>query len=99
MRAFTPWPGAYTTLRGRICHVVAEPVSNEMTEAGSGGSSAQEAAAPGTLSVAPAGLLVSCGGATQLRVLSVKQEGGKSIDAVEFAHGARLTEGERFGDR
>jgi methionyl-tRNA formyltransferase len=98
MRGFTPWPGAYTTLRGRMCHIVAEPVSNDMTEARSGDSSAQQAAAPGTLRVTPAGLLVSCGGATQLRVLSVKQEGGKNIDAVEFAHGARLTEGERLGD-
>ncbi len=98
MRAFTPWPGAYTTLRGRICHIVAEPVSNEMTETRPGESSAVEGAAPGTLRVTPAGLQVCCGGATRLRVLSVKQEGGKSIDAVEFAHGARLTEEERFGD-
>jgi methionyl-tRNA formyltransferase len=98
MRAFTPWPGAYTTFRGRTCHIAAEPVSNEMMEARSGESSAPEAAATGTMGVTPAGLLVSCGGATRLRVLSVKQEGGKNIDAVEFAHGARLTEGERFGD-
>jgi methionyl-tRNA formyltransferase len=98
MRAFTPWPGAYTTFRGRTCHIAAEPASNEVTETRSGDRSALEAAASGTLRLTPAGLLVSCGGATRLRVLSVKQEGGKSIDAVEFAHGAQLTEGERFGD-
>ena len=98
MRAFTPWPGAYTTLRGRTCHIAAEPVSNEMTETGSGNSSALEGAPPGTLRVTPAGLLVSCGGATRLRVLSVKQEGGKNVDALEFVHQARLTEEERFGD-
>ena len=98
MRAFTPWPGAYTTLRGRTCHIAAEPVSNEMTETRSGESSAPGAAAPGTLHITHAGLLVSCGGATRLRVLSVKQEGGKNVDALEFAHQARLTEEERFGD-
>jgi methionyl-tRNA formyltransferase len=98
MRAFTPWPGAYTTLRGRTCHIIAEPVSNEMTETRYGDTSALEAVAPGTLRVTPAGMLVSCGRATRLRVLSVKQEGGKSIEAMEFAHGARLTEEERFGD-
>jgi methionyl-tRNA formyltransferase len=98
MRAFTPWPGAYTTLRGRAFHIAAEPVSNEIAETRSGDSSALEPGAPGTLRVTPAGLLVSCGGATRLRVLSVKPEGGKNIDAAEFAHGARLTEGERFGD-
>jgi methionyl-tRNA formyltransferase len=100
MRGFTPWPGAYTTLRGRVCHIVVEPVSNKMAEPrpGESSSSPSAAAPPGTLSLTPAGLLVSCGGATQLRVLSVKQEGGKDIDAVEFVRGARLTEGERFGD-
>jgi methionyl-tRNA formyltransferase len=96
-RAFTPWPGAYTTFRGRTCHIAAEPVSNEVTET-PGDTSALEAAASGTLRLTPAGLLVCCGGATRLRVLSVKQEGGKNIDAVEFANGAQLTEGERFGD-
>jgi methionyl-tRNA formyltransferase len=71
-----------------------------MREARSGDSnpSALHAAQPGTLRVTPAGLLVSCGGATQLRVLSVKKEGGKNVDAMEFAHGARLTEGERLGE-
>jgi methionyl-tRNA formyltransferase len=96
MRGFTPWPGAYTTFRGQTCHVLAEPVSNSVNEESR--SSAGEAAPPGTLRGTPGGLLVSCGGATELRVLSVKKEGGKSVAAREFAHGARLTEGERFGD-
>jgi len=102
MRAFTPWPGAFTTFRGNAYHLRAVPVSKQM--------SATASLAPGTLRIvkdfgwspgAPgkaAALLVSCGGATELRVLSVKREGGKSVDALEFAYGARLTEEERFGD-
>jgi methionyl-tRNA formyltransferase len=100
MRAFTPWPGAYTRFRGQTCHILGEPVSNQIGERRfqESSASAGNAAAPGTLRVTPAGLLVVCGGATELRVLSVKKEGGKSIQASEFASGARLTEGERFGD-
>jgi methionyl-tRNA formyltransferase len=106
MRGFTPWPGSYTTLRGRTCHVLGEPVSNDLeggsaTRQDEGGPvpAAQGTMAPGTIRVVDQKLLISCGGATELRLLSVKQEGGKKIDALEFASGARLTEGERFGER
>jgi methionyl-tRNA formyltransferase len=102
MRAFTPWPGAFTTFRGNTHHISAEPVSDQI-----GGATPLS---PGTLRIVKdfrsspdipgelAALLVSCGGATELRVLSVKREGGNSVDAMEFAQGVRLTEGERFGD-
>jgi methionyl-tRNA formyltransferase len=102
MRAFTPWPGAFTTFRDNTVNLVAEPVSNQM--------GAELSLAPGTLRIVKdfwaspekpgkeAALLVGCGGATELRVLSVKREGGKSAEALEFAYGVRLTEGERFGD-
>jgi methionyl-tRNA formyltransferase len=95
MRAFTPWPGAYTTFRGRNGHVVAEPVSNELHGAHSGTAAAQR---PGALRLAGDGLFVSCGGASELRLASVKMEGGKSVDALEFARRVQLTEGERFAD-
>jgi methionyl-tRNA formyltransferase len=101
MRAFTPWPGAYTTLRGSVCHLVGEPVSKEMSDAGPSGEGShaeRAAAAPGTIRKAKQGLFVACGGATVLRILSVKREGGKLLDAMEFSSGARLTEGERFGE-
>jgi methionyl-tRNA formyltransferase len=43
-------------------------------------------------------LHVACGGATVLRVLTVKVEGRKQVSAAEFANGARLMAGERFGN-
>jgi methionyl-tRNA formyltransferase len=99
MRAFTPWPGAYTTLRGSICHLVAEPVSNQVKATPSQESGVSEQVpAPGTLRATKTGLFVACGGATELHVLSVKREGGKRMDAMEFVSGTRLTEQERFGD-
>ncbi len=99
MRGFTPWPGAYTTFRERTCHLVGEPVSNDLHGTGSQGPASPRASSPpGTIRFTGHELLVSCGGATELRVLSVKQEGGKKVNALEFASGARLTEGERFGN-
>ena len=97
MRAFTPWPGAFTTLRSRTVHIWAEPVSKRVSPGLMPGSS-RERALPGTLGINTQGLFVVCGGATELHVLFVKREGGKSVDAMEYAHAIRLTEGERFGD-
>jgi len=87
MRGFAPWPGAYSTFRGQTCQVWGEPVSKESTEA-----------VPGTLLDAKEELKIACGRATVLRVLAVKLEGRKKISASEFANGARLKAGERFGD-
>ena len=51
---------------------------------------------PGTIVREDTQILIACGHATLLRLLSVKLEGRKQISAVEFANGARLTERERF---
>jgi methionyl-tRNA formyltransferase len=94
IRGFAPWPGAYTAFRGQTCHIWGEPASKELAgqnrEAGKN-------LIPGTLRAEGNELLVSCGGATYLRVRSVKLEGRKQVSAAEFLHGARLLQGERFG--
>ena len=103
MRGFAPWPGAYTTFRGQTCHLWAEPVSN-VAAGFSPPSSVLDASAnsddvvPGTLFSEKNALFVYCGGVSVLRVQSVKLEGRKEISALEFANGARLKSGERFGD-
>jgi methionyl-tRNA formyltransferase len=86
MRGFSPWPGAYTTFRGQTCHLWAEPFSLSTLTGG----------APGTIFREDTQILIACGHATLLRLLSVKVEGRKQVSAVEFANGARLTERERF---
>jgi methionyl-tRNA formyltransferase len=90
MRGFTPWPGAYTTFRGQLCHLSGEPVSNTEREKPAAGP-------PGTLAHASGAVLVACGDATLLRLTSVKLEGRKQMAASEFANGARLLNRERFG--
>jgi len=72
-----------------------EPVSKD--EAADLPSDVAEAA-PGTLSGGEYELFVKCGGATVLRLSAVKLEGRKLVKATDFANGARLKTGERFGD-
>ena len=95
MRGFAPWPGAYTTFRGQSCHVWCEPVSKE---GGAGLPSGAGGAAPGTLFGEKNELFVCCGDTTVLRVSVVQVEGRKAVNASDFANGARLKSGERFGD-
>jgi methionyl-tRNA formyltransferase len=95
MRGFAPWPGAYTTFRGQSCHVWGEPVSKEGS-AGLPGSAG--GAAPGTLFGEKNELFVWCGDTTVLCVGLVQVEGRKPVKATDFANGARLKNGERFGD-
>jgi methionyl-tRNA formyltransferase len=87
MRGFQPWPGTYSYFRSQSCNLW-------------GGLSPEEAsdAAPGTILPKKNELLVACGNATVLRLLTVKLEGRKQVSASEFANGARLKSGERFGD-
>lgn len=82
LRAFTPWPGAFTTLDGARFKVHAARV-----ERGRG--------PPGTLLAAtPAGLEVACGEGSLL-LTSVQLEGKRVMTAQEFQAGKQLTPGTR----
>lgn len=90
IRAFDPWPGAYTTLEGRRIRLV-----EAVPEPGAAG-----AAAPGEILGVdgPRGaLLVGCGGGTTLRLLRVQPEGGRVMTGLDLANGMRLQPGRRFG--
>jgi len=86
MRGLAPWPGAYSSFRRQTCHLWAEPFSLRTLAV----------SPPGTIVREDTQILIACGRATLLRLLSVKLEGRKQISAVEFANGARLTQRERF---
>lgn len=90
IRGFAPWPGAYTKFRGQTCHIWGEPASKDS-------SSPEQSIAPGTLIADRQNIFVACGGATLLRLSGVKLEGRRQTPASEFARGARLKAGERFG--
>lgn len=94
MRGFAPWPGAYTSFRGQSCHLWGEPAPDQIPK---DQTNVKTEAVPGTLFLEKNKLHVACG-ATVLRVLTVKVEGRKQVSAAEFANGARLIAGERFGN-
>jgi methionyl-tRNA formyltransferase len=83
LRAFTPWPGAFTQLGGKTLKLV------EARTASAAGLPA--GAAPGFAVVVPQqGLLVACGGGTALLVAKVQPEGKGPVAAADFANGLRV---------
>jgi methionyl-tRNA formyltransferase len=84
LRGFQPWPGAWTTFRGKTLHVraarVAEPAD----------------LAPGELRARGDALFVGCGDATTLELLELQPEGKKTMTASEWLHGAKLQPGEKL---
>jgi methionyl-tRNA formyltransferase len=86
MRGFAPWPGAFSTFRGRICHLWGEAAIGR-----------ESVARPGTLILDGEECSVACGGGSALRLERVKLEGRSEVGAMEFARGARLAGGEHFG--
>ena len=89
LRGFSPWPGAFTTFRGQTCHVWGRPEQSGVPA---------ENVTPGEIVFAGKEMIVACGQHTCLHVEFVQLEGRKRISALEFANGARVTPGERFGE-
>lgn len=87
VRAFVPWPGAYSWLRGKLLHLW------RARALGAGG-----AGAPGTLAAQGERLLVSCGQGSVLEIFELQLEGRKRMPAAEFLRGFRLKQNERFGE-
>ena len=95
VRGLRPWPGAFTTFRGKPLHVwwaVPAPGTPE-----SGGQQ-ELAAIPGRLAAGRGKVFVACGGNTWLELKQVQREGRNRITARDFANGVRLQPGERLGD-
>ncbi len=88
IRAFTPWPGAFTQLPGQAQPQLLKIWRAEVV-AGSG--------APGEIVAAEkSGLVIACGDQA-LRVVELQREGGRRMSAGEFLAGHPLKPGGRFG--
>ena len=84
VRAFVPWPGAWTRVSGQLLKVWRARVVS-----GSG--------PPGTVLATHGGLEVACGEGA-LALLDVQPEGRRRMTAAEFLSGHHLREGDRpFG--
>jgi len=88
MRAFAPWPGAHTKLRGQSCHVWGRPAPDAV---------AASTETPGTIIPSSSAIYVICGAGTCMELEAMQSEGRKRVAALDFANGMHLKAGERFG--
>lgn len=87
LRGFRPWPGAYTTFKGKTLQVHrAEP------------SQASLQLAPAAIVTERTRLLVGCGRNTALELLEVQIEGKRRMTAQEFINGYHPKAGDRLGE-
>ncbi len=92
VRGLHPWPHAFTFLGGSRVIVLRSAVASEDPDA-------PASARPGEiLEVGPSGLLVAAGDVRPVRLLQLQAEGRRAVTAREFAAGAKLTPGRRFGE-
>jgi methionyl-tRNA formyltransferase len=83
-RGFQPWPGAYTSFRGKKLSVwKTQPLQKHLSEA--------------QLQLEGGQLFVGCGGDTALELLEVQPEGKKHMQALDFIHGYHPRNGEKLG--
>jgi len=88
IRAFTPWPGAFTFLPGEARPMLVKIWRAEVDSAHSG--------SPGEILAADKqGVVVACGDQS-LRVHELQREGGRRLAAQEFLSGHPLQPGQRF---
>jgi len=87
-RGFQPWPGAFTSFRGKkltvhACHLISDPAFD---------------AEPGTTLIDHRGdLSVVCGDEQFLTIDELQLEGKKRVTAAQFISGYRLKSGELLG--
>ena len=90
LRGFQPWPGAFTTFRGKNLNIwSAKVVPSEILD---------KTLQPGELDSEGEPVLVGGGGHTALELLEVQIEGKKRMPARDFVNGYRPFAGERLGE-
>src|SRR5215475_1361534 len=91
LRGFTPFPGCYTFFNGHRLEIV-----NARVEPGG----VADKFEPGAVcEAAKDSFVVTCGGATRLRITEVHPEGKRAMPARDFLNGARLQAGAKLGGR
>jgi len=85
-RGFQPWPGAFTTFRGKqlTLHAISPAASAGLL-------------ACGEISVAAEQLVVGCGGQTAIAISELQLEGKRRMIAREFINGYQPKAGETLG--
>src|SRR5215472_15213177 len=89
VRGLSPWPGTYSTFRGKVLQVWKAAVV----------STPQSALEPGTLLGAGGKPLVCCGDGSVLELIEVQLEGRRRIPGRDFLNGIRLAPLEKLATR
>jgi methionyl-tRNA formyltransferase len=87
VRGMTPWPGAFTHVKGKLLKVHATRRSPFPAKG----------ALPGTLVVAEPGMVIAACGDGTLEILRAQMEGKKALTARELVAGRIFVEGDRLG--
>jgi methionyl-tRNA formyltransferase len=90
LRGFQPWPGAFTTFRGKNLNLVAaKPIADETAFS----------LGPGELLYKDERLFSGFGDNTVLEIKELQLEGKKRMSARDFANGYKPASGEKLGAR
>lgn len=87
MRGFRPWPGAFTSFRGKNMQVHRAETARAAREL-----------PPAALAADDGRLLVGCGQGTALNLLEIQLDGKRRMSAQEFINGYHPKPGERLGE-
>jgi methionyl-tRNA formyltransferase len=90
VRAFVPWPGAYTTMPGGMKTRTVKIWQTSVLEQDGGTSGL-------VLQADKNGITVACAAGSALRIHELQLEGGRRLTAAEFLAGHPLQPGDRFG--
>jgi methionyl-tRNA formyltransferase len=91
-RAFTPWPGLFTTRRNarvKVSHL-------SLAAHGPWAREGAERSSPGTVLEAGARVVVACGEGA-VAIATLQAEGRKALPAADFVRGERVASGETWG--
>jgi methionyl-tRNA formyltransferase len=89
-RGFQPWPGAFTTFRGRGLNITAmKPASVRIVD---------EQVPEAQLLARGTQLFVGCGSRSAIELLELQPEGKKRVPARDFVHGYRPETGDTLGE-
>ncbi len=89
VRAYDPWPVAFTELKGEELRIYRAAVEDE--------SRGEAASPPGTIMEVKRDHRWCRCGAGRLRLIEVQAAGRKRMKGDDFARGRRLAVGDRFG--
>jgi methionyl-tRNA formyltransferase len=88
LRGFQPWPGAFTTFRGKSLSIVsARPLAPRA-----------ELVPPRRVRLIDNRLLIGAGRDTSLEILELQPEGKKRMSAADFVNGYKPKSGEMLGE-